>query len=154
MFKNPSAKDMVLLQNFVREPVDTICKNINNNFSKKIIITGGRGVGKTTILYNNELLGLGTDNQTIYMSFDAVGMNVLTPSKYFNEKFMIHYYEVIMSYKILNYIKNNYGLTYEKYFKKYEIIITKFLNNIDNYIEKSIYEKVYLKKYLNPGELS
>lgn len=154
MIKYQDVKYVIMSDDFVREPVDNICKNINNNSSKKIILTGERGSGKSIVLSNNEFLGLGTNNQSINLSFDAVGMNVLTPNKYFNKKFMIHYYEVIMCYKILNYIKKYYGFTYETYFKKYEDLVKKYLNDIDNYIEKSIYEKVHLKKYLNTGELS
>ncbi|MBQ9072012.1 MAG: hypothetical protein IJY25_02520 [Bacilli bacterium] len=154
MIKYQDVKQVIMSDDFVREPVDSICKNINNTSSKKIILSGERGSGKSMVLCNNEILGLGTNNQCISISFDAVGMNVLTPNKYFNEKFMIHYYEVIMCYKILDYIKKYYGLTYERYFKDYEILLNKYLTSIDNYIEKSVYEKIFLRKYLTTGELS
>lgn len=154
MIKYQDVKQVIMSDDFVREPVDNICKNINDNSSTKIILSGERGSGKSIVLCNNEILGLGTNNQCISVSFDAVGMHVLTPNKYFEERFMIHYYEVIMSYKILNYIKKYYGLTYEKYFKSYEVILKKFLNSIDNYIEKSVYEKTFLRKYLTTGEIS
>lgn len=154
MIKYNDIKQIILTDSFIREPVDIICKNINNNNAKKIILSGTRGCGKSIVLYNNELLGLGTDNQAINISFDAVGMNVLTPNKYFNEKFMIHYYEVMMSYKILNYIKKYYTLTYEKYFINYEFELKRFLEGIDKFIENSVYEKSFLRKYLNPGEIS
>ena len=154
MIKYQDVKQVIMSDEFVREPVDNICKNINNTSSKKIIRSGERGSGKSIVLCNNEILGLGTDNQCISVSFDAVGMNVLTPNKYFDERFMIHYYEVMVCYKILNYIKKYYGLTYERYFKNYEVILKKFLNSIDNYIEKSVYEKTFLRKYLTTGEIS
>ena len=53
MYRYMNIKDVTLTDEFVREPVDDVCKNLTKE-NKNIILTGGRGVGKTTILNSSE----------------------------------------------------------------------------------------------------
>jgi len=133
----------------VREPVDEICDRIINSRNKKIILTGGRGVGKSVVLSALENRCLGTKNECINIHFDAAGMG-----SNFEEQFYIHYYELIFSNKLLHYIKQNYTITYNRYFNKYDNIISDYFEELNNYVNNCLYEDIEIKKYLNTGELS
>jgi len=133
----------------VREPVDEICDRIINSRNKKIILTGGRGVGKSVVLSALENRCLGTKNECINIHFDAAGMG-----SNFEEQFYIHYYELIFSNKLLHYIKQNYTITYNRYFNKYDKITSDYFEELNNYVNNCLYEDIEIKKYLNTGELS
>ena len=101
---------IIKTEQFVREPVDDINRKINNSTDKKFILTGSRGSGKSLILFNTLDRGLGTDNQTVLMRFDSIVNFASKPDEFFDERFFNHYYEMIFSWKLLTYIKKNYGL--------------------------------------------
>ena len=73
---------------FVEKPVNEFCNKIKNNSSKKIILSGGRGTGKSLILYNNQNININSKEQCIFTRFDSVGQFPST----FNELFLSHYY--------------------------------------------------------------
>ncbi len=139
---------------FVREPVDNICKEIIESNSSRIILNGGRGVGKTTILKNLENKTIGTKDLTIYMLFDSEVNFALEPTPIFTKELFEYYYEIIFCQKILNYIKDNYILTYNKYFKNYQKIINDLNNELNRYISNVYYQEVSLTKSLKTGELA
>ena len=66
----------------------------------------------------------------------------------------IIFYEVSISSKLLNYIKQHYKFTYETYFKDLKKMVNIFVDDTVNYINKVYYEEVSLPKYLKTGELS
>ena len=145
---------IIKTEQFVREPVDDINRKINNSTDKKFIVTGSRGSGKSLILFNTQDRGLGTDNQTVLMRFDSIVNFASKPDEFFDERFFNHYYEMIFSWKLLTYIKKNYGLTYEKNFKYIEETLKCISRNVDNYINNVYYDKVEILRYLTPKEVS
>ena len=100
-------REIVVSDSFVREPVDKICDKINNSPSKKIILTGGRGIGKSIILKNSERRGLSSENQHMAIRFDPAGIGTN-----FGEDFYEHYYELLFADALLSYIKTYCGIIY------------------------------------------
>lgn len=139
---------------FIREPIDELSKKINNDSSKKIIITGGRGTGKSVLLYNQELKNLGNDKQTICVRFDPIALFPEEFTEVYDRRFIEHYYELMLCFKILNYIKENYLIIYEKEFKSYEDLLHQISTKTNYYINNSWFEKVSLDVYLKQNELS
>lgn len=137
----------------VNEPVDKISNDIINNDSKKIILNSNRGTGKSIVLNDIQNKSLNTYNQTIYTGFDSMLNITSKPDSYFDDKFFKHYYELIISLKLLSYIKNNYPKLYEDKFKSdYEYL--KFLANCtDNYI-KDYWFDYKLYHYLKQGVIT
>lgn len=138
---------------FIREPVDNKSNEILNSSSKKIIVSGGRGIGKTILLRNLENRGLGTNRQTIYTHFDSVTNGVLNPDSIFGSVFFEHYYELIFSLKLLEYINNNYTMI-GNYFIDTYIFLIKLIKETDEYINNAYYKEIPLEKYLTYGEVS
>ena len=110
---------------FVREPVDSLTKEIRENSSKKIILNGGRGVGKSVTLSCMQNQGLGMESQTILMRFDSVISFAKYPTNWFDEAFFAHFLELIILYKetLWSYICNlfsRYRSIIAKCFSEYE----------------------------------
>lgn len=141
------------MEQFVREPVDSLCKEMIANPSKRIILNGGRGIGKSVILHHMQYRGLGTKNQTILIRLDAKSSLSNGPNEFFDEEFFNHYYECIVSCELLSHIKENYPLTYEAYFKDMEIGLQKIMQNTIDYINNMYYEKKELQRYLLPTKI-
>lgn len=139
---------------FIREPIDELSKKLNNDSSKKIIVTGGRGTGKSVLLYNHELKNLGNDKQTICIKFDSIAIFPDEFNEVYDKRFIEHYYEMIFCFKILNYIKENYSIVYEKEFKNYKDLLHEISKKTDDYINNSCFVKVSLDTYLKQNELS
>lgn len=93
MIKNLNADRLIDSELFIREPVEDICKRIENCNSSKIILTGGRGVGKSVVLRNKEKGDLFKGDKSIYMWFDPVA-RFDEKSQWFDEEFITHYYEI------------------------------------------------------------
>lgn len=144
-------KDIFDITGYVREPVDEVCKRIKCSDSNKIILCGGRGSGKTNVLYHMETQGVGTYQQSIYIRFDTITAFYHT-SDY--QKLLIHYYELLISNHLLLYIKKYYSFTYQKYFLEFEPLINQSLDVMHHYINMSGFEEITLSHYLSTGEIS
>ncbi len=142
------------MEQFIREPVDLIYKKIIENSSKRIILNGGRGSGKSVILYNMQDKGLGTENQTMLMQFDPTTTFSTSPNELFDENFFNHYYELLFSWRLLSYIKDKYILTYESNFRDIESLLNNISQDTDEFINNIYYEKQELQRYLVPTEIS
>lgn len=151
--KTIRAQELIKSDQFIREPVDSLCKEIINNSSKKIILTGGRGIGKSTVLYNMENKGLDTENQTICAHFESCTALSNKPNELFNERFFIHYYELNFCFKLLSYVRKYYYLNYEN-FKDIELLLKEISKDTTNCINNISYNGSKLKRHLNMGEIS
>lgn len=154
MIKHIKPYEIIKTEQFIREPVDFLIKEIIESSSKRIILNGGRGSGKSVILHNTKDKGLGTENQTILIQFDSYTNFSNSPNELFDETFFNHYYELIFSLKLLSYIKANYILTYESNFKDIESLLKSISKNTDDYINDMVFEKKELQRYLVPTEIS
>lgn len=110
-------------ESFIREVVDDVCDEIKRAPQDKIVLTGGRGIGKSTILYNLENREISHKNPFIYTHFDSVVSFSRVPDNIFSDEFHRHYYEIIFSLKILNYLKRNYPFIYDTHFKGVDSIV-------------------------------
>lgn len=153
MISNIQPKELINTDQFVREPVDNICKAINKDTSNKIILNGSRGSGKSTVLYNLENRGLGTENQSIYMCFDSCKL-FSESNKFFNQEFKKQYYELVLSFNLLSYVSKNYSLIYEKHFKDIYIELKDISKKIDNQIKIANFEEIKFKNMIVPFEIS
>ena len=154
MVKDMNLKELLNVSEFVREPALEFMKQIKACPDNKIILTGGRGVGKSSVLYNFENTGIGNLNQLIYTRFDGNNLISDVASKSFDDNFFSHYYELVLSLKILDYIKKYYGLTYEKYFKDYGILLNNIAEKTNLYLRDIRNKKVVFTSYLKPTELT
>lgn len=154
MVKYIKPDEIIKTNRFIREPVDLLNEEIIENPSKIVILNGGRGTGKSVILHNIQDKGLGTKNQTILIQFDSMTKFSNSPNELFNEIFFNHYYELVFSWKLLSYIKDNYNLTYESNFKDIETLLNNVSQNTDACINDMYYEKKDLQRYLVPTEIS
>lgn len=154
MIKFINTRDLLTGEQFVREPVDSLSIKIDDNDSKRIILNGGRGTGKSIILQNMENKGIETKTPTIYTHFDSVINFSVMPNKVFNECFFEHYYELCFSWKLLKFIEKNYVLTYETYFKDIELLLKGLSSELDIYIKKLRYNDISLGRYLSSTEIS
>lgn len=154
MIKYIKPHEIIKMEQFIREPVDLLSKEIVENSSKKIILNGGRGTGKSVILHNTQDKWLGTENQIMLMQFDPITLFSNIPNENFDERFLNHYYELIFSWKLLSYISTNYILTYESDFKDIEELLKNISRNTDDCINNMYYEKKELQRYLMTTEIS
>ena len=90
-------KDIIFKDEFVKNPVDKIVKDINKSNDKLIIINSSNGTGKSVVLKRLENRTVSTDNPYIYMSFNQ--------GVFYNNnldmEFYKHYYEEELCLKIL-----------------------------------------------------
>lgn len=154
MIKYIKPQELLTTPEFVREPVDNLSKKLKESSSKKIILNGGRGTGKSTVLYNLEHKGIETREPTIYTQFDSVINFSITPNEVFNEAFFEHYYELCFSWKLLRFIENNYPLNYEKYFQDIERLLKTMSEELDRNIRSAGYNGLSLNRYLSSTEIS
>ena len=154
MIKNIKPEELINTEAFVREPVYSLTKEIRENSSKKIILNGGRGTGKSVTLSCMQNQGLGMESQTIFMHFDSVISFAEYPTKWFNEAFFAHYYELVFSWNLLSFIKQYYGLTYETYFQDIEALLHNVSQNTNDYIQNIYFSKRTIERFLRPTEIS
>lgn len=151
-------QELINSKAFVREPVDKEVNDILSSEDKRIIVTGGRGVGKSAVLYSLENRGLGTTEQTICLFPDAVITMGKEPGERFNEEAFDTFNELYLSRQIIYYIKDNYPILFSKYFKEDGENILKLTHEFDDILNDSAYDflpgAVRFKTELYPGELS
>lgn len=153
MIRNLSVNQLLVSDLLVKEPVDSINKKLTTDTEgKKIILTSGRGSGKSVILGRRELNSLRTKDPAILVRFEAAGMFGPNEKKHFNNGFMEHYYEVIFSRKFLNYIKKYYPEFYGPYFTKEDTITSERISEVEQYINNVGYKDVNIGKKLVSGE--
>lgn len=146
MLKEIEVNTLLASSAFIREPVDELCRKLKDNSNQKIILSGGRGTGKTVVLYQLVNQQLGSPSIYIYVHFDPAVL-FDQPNELFNEQFIMHYYEVTMAKKLLNFIKKNYGLTYQKYSGLYDEI-QRLSKQTSDYINHAMYGEMQLSYYL------
>ena len=133
MFKND-----IDSREFVREPVDEVVNDILESDKNRIIITGRKGSGKSTVLYSLQKRGLGSRVKTIYNSLDSRVALSKEPNEEFTNQILNCYYESQFISNLLKFIELNYPLMYQEYFEndKYISSITsdfnKMIKNIKN----------------------
>lgn len=152
---NMRANELINSDIYVREPVDKYKNKINNSESNKVILTGGRGTGKSVVLNELQQRGLGTNNQTVLMRFDSVINFDINPTEYFSREFFINYYELEMANFLLSYIRKYYGLHYERYFCKYWYEVKERLDKVVHYANNIAFvEDDYLNDLMNAHEIT
>ena len=154
MIKNIGAEELLETPEFVREPVDKLCKKIDNSDAKRIILSGGQGTGKSVVLGALEKKRLGSERQFIYTWSDPTTVLGSKPSEELNEQFWNHFHEMMFSRHILYYIKSNYADIYDNRFKDIELLLDNISKQTHNYINNVRYQSIALDKYLMPMELS
>lgn len=149
MIKYTEPSKIIKTEQFIREPVDLLSREILNHSSKKIILNGN-GTGKSVILHHIQDKGLGTDKQTILTKFDSSIISFHVLNKLEDKKFVIHYYELLFSLELLSYVKSNYCFTYENYFQTF----VKNLKKIVEETESAIRQRKLPERLLSHGEYS
>lgn len=150
---NISSSDLINSKEFVREPVDDFLKKIKNNSSKKIIINGGDGIGKSVAISALEKSTLATESPYISLCFDTAFIT-FKKNKYFGNKFFTHFYEMSLAAKLLRYINYYYSLTYRTHFSEYDILLNGIIEDTYHYINNCYSKPCFLNKYLSYGEIS
>lgn len=131
-----NSSQLIYDSKFIKEPADKYSRVLQEKSSNRIILNSGRGTGKSVILNNMENRNMGTNEPVIYTHFDSIVNFSRVPTKYFNEVFFEHYYEINFSWKLLNHIKKYYGITYENYFKDIELLLKKITEELDESVRR------------------
>ncbi len=156
--RNKKGYKIINTSEYVKEPVDKEVNDILNLEINKIILTGGRGVGKSAVLGVLEKRGLGSDEKTIYMCADPQVIVSTEPIDSFNDAAFEYLYELHFTRNLLFYIKKFYPEIFEKYFtndKKFaDYLLEELYTSINNmgYEDVSINSK-YTTKGLSVGVL-
>ncbi len=140
---------------FVKEPVDTICRELEKSNIDKIILIG-RGNGKSVLLERMQERKAVSENPFLLAKFDLARFSMdLDQNPIYTEDFLRHYCEEQMVFQILWYIKNYYEFTYHANFTKYSDFIHESHKKTVQYINDSTLEKQSpLKLLLSTQELS
>ena len=149
-----SAKKLLNSEEFVREPIDKETNEILNSSSNKIILTGGKGIGKSTVLCGLEKRGLGCKEQTIYDSPDAIIELDKEPNKKFDNRIFDYRSELYFTNNILQYIENNYPIVFKKYFEKDKELLYSLSHEFFNQVNSSYYRDVTIECKYGIKELS
>ena len=149
--KDIHASKLIYQDEFLREVTDKECEKLNNLNKGTIIINGGRGTGKSVLLNENTNRELGKPiNQTVLMNFDSIGFS---HHETFDNNFFEHYYEILFAKKLLNYLKLNYPMLFQKEFLKENDKINSCILEVDNYINEIYFSDVNINKYYKSNEL-
>lgn len=115
MIKKLNVSQLIDSNLFVSEPVSVTNDRINEG--EKVILTGGRGCGKSVVLARREKEGVLSKKPAVLTKFTSSS----TFDKRFRDtSFMEHYYELVMSTRFLSYIRNNYPDVYKERFEDLE----------------------------------
>lgn len=148
------AEELIDTNDFYKEPVEEIIKEINASKNKKVILTGERECGKTTTLKYLERNHLLTPNIFLFTRFDSIGF-INSGIKDLNyEEFYEHYYELILSSKIINFIKIYYQTEYNKYFEDLDQKIITLIHQTDIFIRNNSYQNAKLPRLIKFGSFS
>lgn len=152
------AKDLVNSDEFVREPVDKEVNDILASKDKRFIITGGTGIGKSTVLRSIENRGIGSNKLTIYQCPEGISYMGIEPGEKYSKESFDTFYELYFTRRILWYIEKNYPLTFKKHFEEDKALVEHLtdevydaLNGVE-YIIANGYVK--FKTNVSVGELS
>ena len=149
--KDIHASKLIYQDEFLREVTDKECEKLNNLNKGTIIINGGRGTGKSVLLNENTNRELGKPiNQTVLMNFDSIGFS---HHETFDSIFFEHYYEILFAKKLLNYLKLNYPMLFQREFLKENDKINSCILEVDNYINEIYFSDVNINKYYKSNEL-
>ena len=151
MIKNYSSKDLIRSEYFVSDPVCLVGKEIQESSEKKIILNGCSGGGRSIVLTSHEKRNIATRSQAIYTSFDS--FNSFSREECFNNKFLAHYYELMLSKKMLNYIHEHYDTYFERDFVSIDTFLSEIVYDTDNYIRECYCEEPILERYLSTLEI-
>ena len=151
--KIENASELIISKEYVREPVDKAVNKILESKKRRIILSGNRGTGRTTVLHALQNRGLGTKEQTIYMHPEAIIFMEKEPTEQFNEELFDYIYEQYFAHSILCYIKRNYPLTYEKYFKKDKEALSKAIDEFDEQLNNCWYIETTFKTSKEPEKI-
>ena len=153
MISNVNVNELLFSDLMIKEPVDGINSSIGKKISRrKIILTGGRGSGKSVILGSRENKSLKSEHPSILTSFDD--SQIITKDKmYFDKEFIEHYYEVIMSKKLLDYVKKYYPELFASKFTNLDYLVSSRLAEVDYFINNVEYKNINIKNKLLSGQL-
>lgn len=152
--KKMNARDLIHSEEFIREPVNDICKKIQNINFEKMILGDGRGNGKSTVLQQLQNRTIDTDKPFICMQFDAAGLPI-KENDIFTQEFLIHYLEERFANQLLYYIRNNYERTYYNNFREYSAFIEESSRKTIDFINNSSFGNTKpLDKLLHSKEIS
>lgn len=103
---------------FVKEATDKINKRIDEIQDDVVVLNGGRGCGKSSVLLSREKDSLNSDNLSLYQIFPSYGNNC----NFTDLQLAECYYELIFSSYLLGYIRDNKQDSFSKYKKLYNEI--------------------------------
>lgn len=154
MIKNINVDKLLLSDLFVSDVVGQTNAGIDIIGGNRVILAGNRGTGRSVILSSREREHAGSENPSIYTRFDACGMFGKREDEVFNREFMEHYYEVLMSGKILDYVRRFYPDVYVKKFMKDDALYEGRLYDTDKYIRDAYYVERQLREKFSPKEIT
>ncbi len=139
---------------FVREPVDEEVNKILSSRSRKFIITGGRGVGKSVLLKSIEARGLGSKEQTIYADTDILPVMTTEPNERYGIELFQYLYELRFSLSLLLYIQRHYPIIYEKHFRQDLTLVGDLINTFNKEVGNFGFTNTPISCKYAPKELS
>ena len=148
------ANNLVNSEEFVREPVDKEVNEILDSSSNKIILTGGKGIGKSTVLCGLEKRGLGCKEQTIYDNPECVVTIAKEPNKMFDSNIFDYFSELNFTNNILFYIKRNYPIVFKKHFEKDMQLVHSLLHLFIKQLNNSYFNNITIECKYGIKELS
>jgi len=148
------ANNLVNSEEFVREPVDKEVNEILDSSSSKIILMGGKGIGKSSVLCGLEKRGLGCKEQTIYDNPESIITFAKEPTEMFNSKVFDYLSELRFTNNILFYIKKNYPIAFKKYFEKDMELVHSLLSELFEQLNNSYFEDITIECKYGIKELS
>jgi len=140
------ARETILSANFFEDPVEKINGVIDSSGSKRTILYGPKGGGKSIVLSYREYKAISTPSPAIYTHFDACGK-----FRGYDDWFVSHYYELEMARNIILYIKKYYRVLYESRFLELHKKINSLTEEIDNYFRNHSYKRIELSQKLTTG---
>lgn len=154
MIKNLQPNKLYFSTLCVRDALDDENRKIDEITKGKIILSGGRGTGKSIVLHDREKKSIGTADPAMLMRFDACGIFGKREDDVFNSSLMKHYYEVLMSKNMLNYIETYYPILFEKEFRDLDEKMHRKIKEVDNYINNAYFRSTPLPRKYFTGEVS